>query len=245
MHPAKLLRAAGLALGACASGINGQASGIDATSGTDPVETCGALATVVRDFKPDFPDMKGIAGDDRGIVQAQLGADHLPVYAPAGGTLTTTSKATFDQWYRDVPGVTMRFELPMTLTEQPAGSGTFVFDSQAYFPLDQTGWGDPPIDGHNFYFTTEIHSTFHYAGGEKFTFAGDDDVWVFVNGHRAIDLGGVHAAETQSIDFDAEATALGLVPGKAYALDIFQAERHPTGSDFRIETSIKCLAPIQ
>jgi fibro-slime domain-containing protein len=249
MQPRHLLLAGGLA--ACATGTNGPGpgQGSGGPPGDAPAESCGALATVVRDFKADFPDMQplvnGISGDDRGIAQMQIGSDHKPVYAPSGRTLTVTGKDTFDEWYRDTPGVNLTFMLPMMLTEMPVGSGTFVYDNQAYFPLDGMGWGDPPIDGHNFYFTTEIHSTFHYFGGEHFTFAGDDDVFVFVNGHLAIDLGGVHATETESIDFDAQASQLGLAVGNVYALDIFNAERHPTGSDFRIETSINCLGVIQ
>jgi len=227
---------------ACGAAVSEHVDGGPAGTGDSPLaETCGALDTVVRDFRFDFPDMKGIAGDDRGIVEVQIGSDRKPVYAPSGATLTVTSKDTFDQWYRDVAAVNMRFELPMALTETPQGSGTYVYDNQMYFPLDGMGWGDPPIDGHNFYFTTEIHSTFHYFGAEQFTFVGDDDVWVFVNGKLAIDLGGVHSAEAEAIDFDAQAAALGLVIGEVYPLDIFQAERHPTASTFRIETSISCL----
>jgi len=222
---------------------DGGAAGGDAV----PAESCGALATIVRDFRFDFPDMKALSGDeatigdDHGIVQAALGSDHKPMYAASGRTLTVTGQASFDQWYRDTAGVNMQLALPMALVETPAGSGTFVYDNPLYFPVDGMGMGDPEIDGHNFYFTTEIHTTFHYFGGERFTFAGDDDVWVFVNGHLAIDLGGVHSTETATIDFDAQATQLGLATDHVYSLDIFQAERHPTGSDFRIETSISCL----
>ena len=37
------------------------------------------------------------------------------------------------------------------------------------------------MNSQNFFFTTEIVSTFKYRGGEQFDFMGDDDVWVFVN----------------------------------------------------------------
>jgi fibro-slime domain-containing protein len=248
---ARISFAASILGAACGSTVhdqhNGSASGGGSGGDAAPVESCGALATVVRDFRFDFPDMKALTGDeatigdDRGIVESKIGGDGKPVYASPTHTLTTTGKTTYDEWYRDVASVNMRFDLPMVLTEQPPGSGTFVYDNPLYFPLDGKGWGDPEIDGHNFYFTTEIHSTFHYFGGEQFTFSGDDDVWVFVNGRLAIDLGGVHSTETESVNFDAQAAQLAITTGNVYSLDVFQAERHPTGSDFRIETSIQCL----
>jgi fibro-slime domain-containing protein len=56
----------------------------------------------------------------------------------------------------------------------------------------------PSLHGklHNFFFTTEIHTSFQYQGGETFSFTGDDDVWVF------IDIGGVHPAENASVRLD-------------------------------------------
>jgi len=108
-------------------------------------------------------------------------------------------------------------------------------------PLDGLGWGNTPGQTHNFHFTSEIHGTFTYRGGEIFQFTGDDDVFVFVNGKLALDLGGVHGPESQTIDFDASAAQLGIAIGSKYRLDVFHAERHLVQSTFRMVTTIDCF----
>ena len=72
-------------------------------------------------------------------------------------------------------------------------------------------------------------------------FRGDDDLWLFINGKLAIDLGGLHQPQQNILSLDARAAELGLVVGGTYAMDIFHAERHSTASNFRIETTIDCL----
>ena len=68
-------------------------------------------------------------------------------------------------------------------------------------------------------------------------------MWMFINGKLAIDLGGLHPPDTQTINLDAEAAKLGITKGSVYPMDIFHAERHSTGSNFRIDTTIGCFVP--
>jgi fibro-slime domain-containing protein len=222
---------------------------IDAdTTDARPAVECGTLAVTYRDFRADHDDFEEIEarmGSDRGIVQATLGAGRKPVYAHAGATRTVASPASFAWWYATDPNRAINVEVAdhLVLTEDPPGSGRFVFDDDSFFPIDGRGF-ETGATSNNFHFTSEVHAEFRYRGGERFTFRGDDDVFVFVNGRLALDLGGVHTPEEQTIDFDGQAAALGLVVGQFYPLDIFHAERHTEQSNFRIETTIDCFDPI-
>lgn len=147
----------------------------------------------------------------------------------------TTANSFYD-WYRtDASGVINK-ELLGELSLDPT---TQTFDSAAFFPLDNAGFGNTPGQSHNYHFTTEIHVKFTYVGGESFTFRGDDDLWIFVDGKLALDLGGLHQALKQTLRFD----TLGLVANTQYQMDIFHAERHTLESNFRVQTNITCFEP--
>ncbi|MCA9653428.1 MAG: fibro-slime domain-containing protein [Myxococcales bacterium] len=196
------------------------------------------MATV-RDFSQSHPDFEYVIAVDPGIVDFMLGGDGKPVYA-GGSAGTTTGQANFDQWYRDVPGVNQTIPVAIPLSDD--GSGTYTYDNPAFFPIDDQGFGNEG-NSHNYHFTLEMHTQFTYQGGEVFTFRGDDDLFTFINGRLGIDLGGVHGPMEGSIDLDAMAGTLGIVPGGTYDLDFFFAERHTSESNFRIETTIGCFQP--
>ena len=197
---------------------------------------CGTvILAVIRDFTPEHPDFEKAVASEKGIVETELGADRKPVFAHDAATSTVSGPSSFDQWYRNVKGVNQPFVLEVFFA--PA-NGTTSFQSNAFFPLDDAGFGNQG-NNHNFHFTTEIHTQFRYNGKEVFNFTGDDDVWIFINNYLVVDLGGVHGAQTAALDVDALAGDARLEVGKVYPFDMFQAERHTTESNFRADTNLE------
>jgi fibro-slime domain-containing protein len=193
------------------------------------------LHALIRDFSDQHPDFEraGGGGDDRGIVRDLLGMDDKPVYASSGTTPTTSGRANFDQWYNGP----IDAERDLQLQKAPDNPEMFVYQDNAFFPID----GDAVTNegrNHNFHFTLETSFNFRYLGGEVFRFRGDDDLWVFVNRHLAIDLGGLHQSEMGEVELDRVATDFGLVTGEVYPLHLFFAERHTVQSNFSVETTI-------
>jgi fibro-slime domain-containing protein len=179
---------------------------------------------------PDFED--GIIVDP-GIVQTTLGMDGKPVYE-GDDNPSVHGQTAFDQWYRDNATVNQTLETFLTFTFD---GSNYVYENPSFFPIDSLLLGN---DGrtHNYHFTMELHTSFTYEAGQSFSFTGDDDLWLFINDQLVIDLGGVHAALSASIDLD----TLGLTEGELCSFDLFFAERHTTESNFNATTNI-ALAP--
>ena len=213
-----------------------------------PILACSPTSNItltgtLRDFSdthPDFERTNGVDGFryglDTGITTDDIGSDGKPVYAD--GSFSTTNRYNFNQWYRDIEGVNESQEYSITL--EPTTNGKYRFSSNSFFPLDGELMGDQGRS-HNYHFTYELHSQFTYNGGEVLNFSGDDDVWVYINGHKVIDIGGVHGSLDRSVSVDDIAAEAGLTIGGTYDFDFFFAERHTTQSNFTLETSIEML----
>lgn len=235
----------GYALGPATAG-DGSDGGVILNGGSN----CSLVVGIVRDFPsyqiqnnghPDFERFSG-SGATLGLVASAIGADRKPVYGAEcddNGTQNPacqygqqmTTKANFDQWYRYTPSVNAPYIVYLQFV--PNGN-VYTFQSNAFLPLDGAGFGNTPGYSHNFSFTTELHLKFTYGGGETFSFTGDDDLWVFINGKLAIDLGGLHGPVNGAVSLD----TLGLAKGTQYDIELFNAERHSTGSNFRVDTNL-------
>ncbi|HXS19377.1 MAG TPA: fibro-slime domain-containing protein, partial [Polyangiaceae bacterium] len=163
----------------------------------------------------------------------------------------------------------------LSLTRQGT-TDTYVFASTSFYPVDGQAFGNTPnlnTTSHNFHFTSEMRYFFKYEKrpdpvnvgqllGQELQFYGDDDVWVFVNGRLAVDIGGVHGQELGRVvlgDEDSSCASTSATPpacdltgaeeaditdnrfniteGNLYEIVVFQAERSPTESNYKLTLS--------
>jgi fibro-slime domain-containing protein len=208
------------------------------------------LAATIRDFNyTDSSFQQAGSCGNTGYVQSLLGPGRKPV--PTGkidqGCNPGDSARMANYWFTTDPTYTHSAETCRDIPLQMDTTGNYTYNNQLFFPIDDfttlpngnanpfnVQYGADDNLPHNFNFCLEMHGTFDSRKGQNFNFIGDDDVWFFINGKLAVDLGGVHGPEAGSVNLD----TLGLTYGQTYPWDMFYCERHTSGSSIKISTSM-------
>ncbi len=213
---------------ACDDGNLRNFDGCSSTCTIEPGFTCEVLPdapilpVVYRDFvgtqkntpvdtgpkHPDFQNFGVVTGQDcQQDIATVLDGMGKPTLVSANNCVKDA--ASFAQWYRSDNAINRTVVDTMTLT--PTGTaGAYEFADDSFFPLTGRGFNDPnallehtrptyPSGADNFSFTTELRYWFTYKGGERLAFFGDDDLWVFINGKRAVNIPGLHYSEDRWI----------------------------------------------
>ena len=118
-------------------------------------------------------------------------------------------------------------------TETPVN---YSADADIRWQSDENNRG---TGGRNQQFCFESHANFVYKPGLRFSFRGDDDIWVFIDNKLAVDLGGTHLAAPGYVNLDNFKGKSGtLKEGTTYDIDVFFCDRRTTMSNVRIKTNM-------
>lgn len=131
-------------------------------------------------------------------------------------------------------------------------NGTNGGDESGFYPLEGLGYEQKGLlkntsftDGkhRNGSFTLRGESQFVYNEDANlyFTFTGDDDVYMYINGVLALDLGGAHGRNTKTVNLNKVADKCGLVDGQVATFTFFYMERCSDASTFGIKTNMELV----
>ena len=132
-------------------------------------------------------------------------------------------------------------------------NGTNGGDESGFYPLEDLGYEQPGLltatskvnnGAKNGSFTLRGESQFVYNKDSNlyFTFTGDDDVYMYINGVLALDLGGAHGRNSKTVELNKlDPVKYGLVEGQVATFTFFYMERCSDASTFGIKTNMKLV----
>lgn len=110
---------------------------------------------------------------------------------------------------------------------QPGGNiFTYNGDGSNFFPLIESELKKDNVEGEKYYFGMRYDINFKlgdYVGPLNYSFTGDDDLWVLLDGEVVIDLGGIHQALSETTDLWKK---LGFEEGVGATSDYAKKQNH-------------------
>ena len=182
-------------------------TGQDSNGGNGDAVITGLLKGLKSDGSPEFNF------DDPGFFK-----NEDQYYETAGGTKVYTRKVVDDyklSFNQKGDTYTLRSVNNANGDKQTGvGAGFFPLDSMNLdnktakrgdaTNLPYEGATDNSISGtHNYYFGMRYDVNFKlgdYVGPLQYTFTGDDDLWVLMDGKVVLDIGGIHNEATETVD---------------------------------------------
>ena len=179
---------------------------------------------------------------DYNAVKEYLDDNKKPVYNSenAANIESINSAESFAQWFITSEDINREIKTSIPLVFDDSDIFKYKYENTSFYPIDTIGFRD--LEGyddfwHNFNFTVE--STFYLLCKKdtpiQIQCKSDDDLWLFINGKLAIDLGGRHNIETETITFNAE--DYNSTTGDYLEVKLFKADRGTYGSAMSVSLS--------
>lgn len=171
-------------------------------------------------FRKEYLNTNGevVGADDTGAVEYWY-------FDSASTTLAMKQDISSDEYYLEDVGH-QDWSKNVNSSSQTSGVST----TYGFFPFNETSAATSAMN-YNYGFGTKIEFTFRLTddgtvtdvNGNKvpitFSFSGDDDVWVFIDGKLALDVGGSHGRVTGSLNFQSKQATVSNVKASQGSTD--------------------------